>query len=110
MGIFSDFIKTAYKQIFGKTEEELPRDGKLVLSKKAFSKMVEWGLDEETLKLTYQVGEKTSKGNGVYQITRKYQFYSVGLWYVEEYRPLKGTKQVEKVCFVITCWKGSVKV
>jgi hypothetical protein len=34
MGILSDFIKTAYKQIFGKTDEELPRDGKLVFKQK----------------------------------------------------------------------------
>ena len=106
--LLKDFLQTAKKQLLG-DYEELPREGKIVLSKKAHTKMLEWGLDEETLKLTYQVGEKTKKEHGVHQIQRNYQYYSVGLWYVEEYRPIRETRDVEKICFVITCWKGSVR-
>jgi hypothetical protein len=109
MGILKDFLVEAKKQILGKGEE-LPREGKLELTKKAFQKMVDWGLDTETLKLTYEVGEKTKKEKGVYQITRKYKYYSVGLWYTEEWKPIKGTRESEKVCVVITCWKGKVRV
>ena len=105
--ILKDFLKTTKEQLFG---EELPRKGKLVLSQKVSRvKMPEWGLSEETLKLTYEYGEKSYRGNGIFQIIRKYKYYSVGLWYVEEYRPVKGTVEVEKVCLVITCWKGTVK-
>jgi hypothetical protein len=70
---------------------------------------IEWGLSEETLKLTFEVGEKSKKEKGVYQIIRKYQYYSVGLWFVEQYQPIRGTAQVEKVNIVITCWKGGVR-
>jgi hypothetical protein len=108
MGILKDFLKEAKKQIFGE-DEELPRKGKLVLSKKAFSKMVDWGMSEEGLKLTYQYGTKTKKQNGIYQVSRNYKYYSENLWYVEEWRPLKGTPEVEKVAFVVTCWKGGVQ-
>ena len=102
-----DFLKTMKEQLFG---EELPRKGKLVISQKVSRvKMPEWGLSEETLKLTYEYGEKTYRGHGIFQIIRTYKYYSVGLWYIEEYRPVKGTVGVEKVCLVITCWKGVVK-
>jgi hypothetical protein len=83
MKLLEDFLKIAKDQIFGR-DEELPREGKLVLTKKAFDKMVEWQLSEETLKLTYEVGEKTKKEKGVYQIVRAYKYYSVGLWYIEQ--------------------------
>lgn len=105
--IIKDFLKTAKEQLFG---EELPRQGKLVLTKKAFVKMAEWSLSKETLELTFQYGRKTKREQGMYQIVREYKYYSVGLWYIEEFKPVKGTKKVEKVCFVITCWKGSVRV
>src|SRR4051812_43592764 len=105
--ILKDLLETAIDQLFG-TEEPF-REWKLVLSRKAFEKMAEWNLSEETLKLTYQIGEQTPKGNGVYQIIRKYQYYFVGIWHVEEYRPVKRTRRVEKIAFVITCWKGSVR-
>ena len=105
--LLKDFIKTAKEQIFG---EELPREGKIVLSKKvALVKMPEWGISKETLELTFQYGEKTHRGNRIYQIVRTYKYYSVGLWYIEEYRPVKGTRRVEKICLVITCWKGRVR-
>ena len=105
--LLKDFLKTIKDQLFG---EELPRKGKLVLSQKVSRvKMPEWGLSEETLKLTYEYGEKTYRGRRIFQIIRKYKYYSVGLWYIEEYRPVKGTVRVEKVCLVITCWKGVVK-
>jgi len=108
MKLLEDFLKIAKDQIFGR-DEELPREGKLVLTKKAFDKMVEWQLSEETLKLTYEVGEKTKKEKGVYQIVRAYKYYSVGLWYIEQWKPVKGTREVEKVALVITCWKGAVR-
>ena len=105
--ILKDLIRTAREQLFG---EELPRQGKLVLSQKVMLvKMPEWGISKETLELTFEYGEKTYVKNGIYQIVRKYKYYSVGLWYVEEYRPVKRSRSVEKVCLVITCWKGSVK-
>ena len=82
-----DLIRTAKQQLFG---EELPRQGKLVLSQKVMLvKMREWGISKETLELTFEYGEKTYVKNGIYQIVRKYKYYSVGLWYVEEYRPVK---------------------
>ena len=104
--LLKDFIKTFKEQVSG---EELPRAGKLVLTKKAFNKMTEWALSRETLELTFQYGAKTRKEKGVYQIVRQYKYYSVGLWCIDEYQPIKGMKNVEKVCFVITCWKGSVR-
>jgi len=55
--LLKDFLKTAKDQLFAKGEE-LPRKGKLVLTKKAFDKIVDWQLSEETLKLTYEVGKR----------------------------------------------------
>jgi hypothetical protein len=105
--LLQDLIKTAKEQLFG---EELPRQGKLVLSQKVMLvKMPEWSISKETLELTFEYGKKTYVKNGIYQIVRKYKYYSVGLWYVEEYRPVKYSRNVEKVCVVITCWKGGVK-
>src|SRR5215213_4018951 len=103
--ILKNLLKTAEEQLFG---EELPREGKLILTKKAVLKMSEWALSQEGLELTFQYGTKSTKGKGVFQIVREYKYYSVGLWYVEQYRPVKGTVKVEKVCLVLTCWKGGV--
>src|SRR3954452_14550722 len=103
-----DFLKSAKQQIFG-VSEELPRKGKLILTKKAHSKMVEWGMSEEEIKLTYEYGVKTSKGKGLFQISRTYHEYSENFWYVEQHQPVKGTTKSEKVCLVITCWKGRVR-
>ena len=103
--LLQGFIKTTKEQLFG---QELPRQGKLVLSQKVMLvKMPEWGISKETLELTFEYGKKTYDKNGICQIVRKYKYYSVGLWYVEEYRPVKYSKNIEKVCVVITCWKGS---
>ena len=105
--ILQDFIKTAKEQLFG---EEFPRQGKLVLSQKVMLvKMPEWGISKETLELTFEYGTQTHVKNNIYQVVRKYKYYSVGLWYVEEYRPVKHSRNVEKVCVVITCWKGGVR-
>ena len=106
--IFRDLLKTAREQVFG-VDEELRRQGKLVLTKKALEKMLDWGMSEEGLKLTFEYGTKTTKENGVYQISRNYAYFSENLWYIEEYRPVKGTRETEKVCVVITCWKGRVR-
>ena len=106
MGIVRDFIKTAKEQLFGET---VPRKGKLVLTKKAQGKMADWGMSEEGLKLTFEYGTKTRRENSVFQVSRNYKYYSENLWYIEEYRPVKGTTEVEKVYLVITCWKGAVK-
>jgi hypothetical protein len=106
MGVIKDLLRTAKEQIFG---EELPRAGKLVLTKKARDKMVDWGMSEEGLKLTFEYGTKAKRENGITQISRNYKYYSENLWYVEEYQPIKGTAEVEKVCLVITCWKGAVR-
>ena len=56
--LIKDFIRTAKEQIFG---EELPREGKIVLTKKAFLKIAEWALSKETLELTFQYGTKTKQ-------------------------------------------------
>jgi hypothetical protein len=106
MGIIRDFIRTAKEQLFG---EELPRVGKLVLTKKAQQKMADWGMSEEGLRLTFEYGAKTSRENGVFQVSRNYKYYSENLWYIEEYHPIKGTADVEKVYLVITCWKGAAR-
>ena len=106
MGIIKDFWETIKEQIFG---EELPRQGKLVLTRKAWQKMIDWGMSEEGLKLTFEYGTKTKRANGIVQVSRNYKYYSQNLWYVEEYRPIKGTAEVEKVCVAITCWKGAVR-
>jgi hypothetical protein len=71
--------------------------------------MTEWSLSREGLELTYQYGVKTKKENEVFQIVREYKYYSIGLWYVEQWRPVKGTAKVEKVCLILTCWKGGVR-
>jgi hypothetical protein len=108
--ILKDLLKTAKEQLFP-VRETLPRTGKLVPTVKAVNKMKEWYIDEQTLRLTYQVGEKKfRKDVGFWEITRKYQKYSVGFWYVEEYQPKKGTSEVEKIVRVITCWKGGVRI
>ena len=104
--LLKDLLKTAKVQLFG---EELPRKGKLVLTRKAVAKMTEWALSQEALELTFEYGTKTRREKGVYQITRAYKYYSVGLWYIEQYRPVRGSIRVEKVCLVITCWKGGVR-
>jgi len=103
--LLKDYLKIAKEQLFG---EVLPRAGKLVLTKKALLKMNEWALSQEGLALTFQHGTKSKKAKNVYQVVREYKYYSIGLWYVEQYRPVKGTIKVEKVCLVITCWKGGV--
>ena len=110
MGFIRDFIKSAIKQIFAKSEEELPREGRVVLSKKAIQRMAEWHMSEEGIKLTYEYGTKTEKETGLYLISRKYEKYSENLLLVEEWKPKRGTADVEKVVFIITCWKGSVKI
>jgi hypothetical protein len=105
--VFKDLLKIIKEQLFG---EEFPRKGKLILSKKvSLVKIPEWGLSKETLELTFQYGKKSYVKDRIYQIVREYKYYSVGLWYIEEYRPIKGTTDVEKVGLVITCWKGSVR-
>jgi hypothetical protein len=76
--ILQDFIKTAKEQLFGK---ELPRQGKLVLSQKVMLvKMPEWGISKETLELTFEYGTQTYVKNGIYQVVRKYKYYSVTDW------------------------------
>jgi hypothetical protein len=101
-----DLLKTAKEQLFG---ENLPREGKLVLTRNAVAKMAEWVLSKETVELTFQYGSKTRREKGVYQIVRMHRYYSVGLWYIEQFRPVRGSVQIEKVCLVITCWKGGVR-
>jgi hypothetical protein len=106
MGIIKEFLQTILEQIFG---EELPRPGKLVLTRKAREKMMDWGMSEEGLKLTFEYGAKIKRENRIFQVSRNYRYYSENLWYIEEYKPIKGTAEIEKVCLVITCWKGAVR-
>jgi len=73
--LLKDYLKIAKEQLFG---EVLPRAGKLVLTKKALLKMNEWALSQEGLALTFQYGTKTKKEKNVYQIVRKYKYYSIG--------------------------------
>ena len=59
--LLKDLIKTAKEQIFG---EELPREGKIVLTKNAFLKITEWALSKETLELAFQYGTKMKREKG----------------------------------------------
>jgi hypothetical protein len=71
--------------------------------------MTEWALSREGLELKFQYGIKTTKESRVFQIVMEYKYYSIGLCYIEQWRPVKGTVKVEMVYLVLTCWKGGVR-
>jgi hypothetical protein len=100
--VLKDFLVDMLRQLFG---WNTPRDGKLVFTRNAFTKMHDFQLDEKTLVDTFKHGEEVHKGDKM-QITRTYANYSVSLWYKVIYTPIHHNLRSEKRYLIITCWKG----
>jgi hypothetical protein len=90
--ILKDFMFDMLRQLFGFSK---PRQGKLVLSRNALTRMHEHQLTIETLRDVFTYGEEDMPG----RIIRKYSEYSVGLYY-------KLDQQSSKYV-ITTCWKGN---
>ncbi len=89
--LFKDFGMDIIRQLFGWGR---PRDGKLMVTRHALTKMYEHQLDVETLADVFRHGEAGSNG----KITRQYANYSVGLYYRYD--------AGENNYVITTCWKG----
>ena len=79
------------RQLFGWGR---PRDGKLIITRHAVTKMHEYQLDVDTLEDVFRHGEEGQNG----KITRQYANYSVGLYYRYD--------AAENKYVITTCWKG----
>jgi len=95
------FLLDIIKQLIGWNS---PRTGRLVFTRNAYTKMRDYQLTEATIFDTFKYGEEIAKGDKR-QVTRKYQNYSVGLWYKAIYTPFHHNIPSEKKYLVITCWK-----
>jgi hypothetical protein len=91
--LLKDFGMDMVRQLFGWGK---PREGKLILTRHAVTKMYEYQLDVDTLTDTFRHGEAGSNG----KITRQYADYSVGLYYRYD--------AAEQTFVITTCWKGGV--
>jgi hypothetical protein len=89
--VLKDFLIDAMYQVLGWGK---PRDGKLLLTRHAVTKMHEHQLDEDTLADVFRHGEEGTNG----KMTRQYANYAVGLYYRYE--------AAENKFVIITCWKG----
>ena len=77
------------KQLFGFSS---PREGKIILTNHAISRMYEYGLDERTIKDVFRNGKERKPG----MIIQTYYEYAVGIYY----------KYEEGKYLITTCWKG----
>ena len=89
--VLKDFLIDAMYQVFGWAK---PRDGRLILTRHAVTKMYEYQLDVDTLADVFRHGEEGANG----KITRPYANYSVGLYYRYD--------EAENTYVITTCWKG----
>jgi hypothetical protein len=87
----TDFGMDIIRQLFG---WDKPRQGKLIITRHATTKMHEHQLDVATLKDAFRHGQAGRNG----KITRQYANYSVGLYYRYE--------AAENKYVITTCWKG----
>ena len=90
--ILKDFLFDMLRQLFGFSK---PRQGKLILSRNALTRMHEHQLTIDTLRDVFTYGEEDKKG----RIIRTYAEYSVGIYY-------KLDQQSNKYV-ITTCWKGN---
>jgi hypothetical protein len=91
--VLKDFGRDIIRQLFGWGK---PRDGKLMLTRHAVTKMYEHQLDVDTLADVFRHGEEGTNG----KITRQYANYAVGLYYRYD--------AAENNYVILTCWKGGV--
>jgi hypothetical protein len=91
--VLKDFLIDAIYQVFGWGK---PREGKLIVTRHAVTKMYEYQLDVNTLADVFRHGEEGANG----KITRQYANYSVGLYYRYE--------AADNTYVITTCWKGGV--
>ena len=82
------FVKDILKQLFGFSN---PREGKVILTNHAFSRMYEYGLDEGTIQDVFRNGKEKKPG----MIIQTYDAYAVGIYY----------KYKEDKYLITTCWK-----
>jgi hypothetical protein len=89
--LLKDFGMDMVRQLFGWGK---PRDGKLILTRHAVTKMYEYQLDVNTLADAFRHGEEGANG----KIIRQYANYSVGFYYRYE--------AADNTYVITTCWKG----
>ena len=89
--VLKDFLMDALYQVLGWAK---PRDGKLIVTRHAVTKMHEHQLDVDTLKDAFRHGEAGRNG----KITRQYADYAVGLYYRYD--------AADNTYVITTCWKG----
>ena len=89
--ILTAFYRDIIRQLFG---WGTPREGKLIITRHAVTKMHEHQLDVDTLADVFRHGEEGHNG----KITRQYADYSVGLYYRYD--------AAENTYVITTCWKG----
>ena len=88
--LFKDFLMDMVRQLFGWSK---PRQGRLMLTRRAFIRMRQNQLDAATIRDVFRHGERQGE-----KITRQYMNYSVGLYFI--YDAADGTY------VITTCWKG----
>jgi hypothetical protein len=97
--VIVDFLRDGINQVFG---WDTWRKGKLVLTRRAFTKMQEYHLDTETLEDTFRQGVEVETG----KIVQDYINYSVGMYYVRDEKYINFKNPAEKRYLIVTCWKG----
>ena len=92
--IIKDFAGDIVRQLFG---VQKPRNGKLIITRHAYTKMREFQLDQQTLHDVFRHGENVTET----MIVRKYRNYSVSMFV----KPDDSKFRVKDQYVVITCWK-----
>jgi len=83
-----EFAKDILRQLFGFSN---PREGKILLTHNALSRMNEYGLDEKTIMDVFRNGKEKKPG----MLIQTYYHYSVGIYY----------KYEDERYVITTCWK-----
>jgi hypothetical protein len=97
MQLLKDFIRDTVKQVCGFDLAAIPsRAGKIILTRRATQKMLQYRIDEKTLENAFRHGFEYTYG----KISQTYPVYLIGLYYKE-------VEEKDGKRFVITtCWKG----
>ena len=89
-----EFLRDILRQVFGLTK---PRTGNIVLSRHAFKKMEEYGMDYNTILDSFRYGE----GITPTMIIHKYVNYKVGMYYKQDGISPNG----KHMYLILTVWK-----
>ena len=89
--VFATLWGDIIRQLFGWGRV---RDGKLIITRHAVTRMHEHQLDVDTLEDVFRHGDEGQHG----KVTRRYANYSVGLYYRYD--------AAENIYVITTCWKG----